>query len=111
LFLFFSNAEGGLGLICACLPVLNVLIAHYKKEYSSQKYYAHGSDMHLGDRSQGSKAAARWETAPNFGDESHLVTYAGTPATDESLHNVDGIRKTVAVEQTVESASNDSGSR
>ncbi|KAJ5117392.1 hypothetical protein N7448_011024 [Penicillium atrosanguineum] len=106
-----GNAEGGVGLICACLPVLNVLLAHYKKEYSSQKYYEQGSDMHLGDRSQGSKAATRWENAPNFGDESHLVTYAGTPATNESIHNVDGIRKTVGVEQTVESASSDSASR
>jgi hypothetical protein len=65
--------------------------------------------MHLGDRSQGSKAASRWGNAPNFGDESHLVSFADTPATDESVHRDDGIRKTVAVSQTVESA--DTGSR
>lgn len=108
-----SNAEGGVGLICACLPVLNVLISHYKKEYSSQKYYNQGSEIQLGDRKSGniSQSASRFGKTPNFGDQndqSHLISFAGAPDASDSIYNDDGIRKTVAVSQTVESADGDS---
>ncbi|GLI75379.1 hypothetical protein PoHVEF18_003633 [Penicillium ochrochloron] len=108
-----GNAEGGVGLICACLPVLNVLISHYKKEYSSQKYYNHGSEIQLGDRKSGniSQSASRFGKTPNFGDQndqSHLISFAGAPDASDSIYNDDGIRKTVAVSQTVESADGDS---
>ncbi|KAJ5982576.1 hypothetical protein N7451_012676 [Penicillium sp. IBT 35674x] len=105
-----GNAEGGMGLICACLPVLNVLIAYYRKNYSSQKYYNQSSELQLADRTNNTNPKAGWQKAPNFGDQSHLISYAGGPEANES-GVFEGIRKTVAVEQTVESASADSGSR
>ncbi|KAJ5949045.1 hypothetical protein N7454_000629 [Penicillium verhagenii] len=105
-----GNAEGGVGLICACLPVCNVLIAYYRKNYSSQKYYNQNSEVQLADRNTGTNSKAAWEKPPNFGDQSHLISYAGGPEANES-GVFEGIRKTVAVEQTVESASADSGSR
>ncbi|KAJ5892609.1 hypothetical protein N7504_009300 [Penicillium tannophilum] len=105
-----GNAEGGMGLICACLPVLNVLINYYRKNYSSQKYYNQSSELQLADRTNNTNPKAGWEKAPNFGDQSHLISYAGGLEANES-GVFDGIRKTVAVEQTVESASADSGSR
>lgn len=105
-----SNAEGGVGLICACLPILNVLFVHYRKNYSSQRYYNQSSDVQLGDRKSGnnSKSATRWEAPPNFGDQSHLISFAGTPDASESTYMENGITKTVAVSQTVESADGDS---
>ncbi|KAJ5903893.1 hypothetical protein N7504_006276 [Penicillium tannophilum] len=106
-----GNAEGGVGLICACLPILNILFTHCRKQYSSQKYYQYGSNVHLGDRSQGSKAAKCWKNAPAFGDESHLVSFASAPTTAESIHNIDGIHKTVAVSQTVHNKGADNNSR
>ncbi|KAJ5225621.1 hypothetical protein N7468_006846 [Penicillium chermesinum] len=98
-----GNAEGGLGLICACLPVLNVLIRHYRKEYASQKYYNQSSEVPLGDRkiASGSRSG---NSGLNFGDQSHLITFAGAPEGNDSLYRENGIRKTVAMEQTVESA-------
>ncbi|OQE20737.1 hypothetical protein PENFLA_c016G10152 [Penicillium flavigenum] len=103
-----GNAEGGVGLICACLPVLNVMFAHYKKQYSSQKYYQNGGSTHpLSDRKSApaSNVATDWDKVTNFGDQSHLISFAGPPEageSGESIHNQDGIRKTVAVSQTVE---------
>ncbi|KAJ5596597.1 hypothetical protein N7450_003055 [Penicillium hetheringtonii] len=105
-----GNAEGGMGLICACLPVLNVLLAHYRKEYSSQKYYNQSSEIQLGERKTGntSKNNSQWDKATNFGDQSHLISFAGAPEATDSIFNEDGIRKTVAVEQTIESRDSDS---
>ncbi|KAJ5168355.1 uncharacterized protein N7482_003949 [Penicillium canariense] len=108
-----GNAEGGIGLICACLPVLNVLYAHYRRAYSSQKYYNQSSDVQLGDRKSGnnSHSAGRFGKTPNFGDQndqSHLISFAGAPDASDSIYNDDGIRKTIAVEQTVESTDSQS---
>lgn len=105
-----SNAEGGVGLICACLPILNVLFVHYRKNYSSQRYYNRSSDVQLGDRKSGnnSTSATLWEPSSKYGDQSHLISFAGTPDASGSTYMVDGIRKTVAVSQTVESADGDS---
>ncbi|KOS42477.1 hypothetical protein ACN38_g6635 [Penicillium nordicum] len=103
-----GNAEGGVGLICACLPVLNVMIAHYRRNYSSQKYYQNGGSSHpLSDRktAPASNAATDWDKVTNFGDQSHLISFAGPPESvdpADSIHNHDGIRKTVAVSQSVE---------
>ncbi|KAJ5679328.1 hypothetical protein N7462_007572 [Penicillium macrosclerotiorum] len=107
-----GNAEGGVGLICACLPILNVLLAHYKKNYSSQKYYNQSSELQLDTRKSlnNSKSGTRWDKSPNFGDQSHLISFAGTPEAADSVYNEDGIRKTVAVEQTVETADSDTHS-
>ncbi|KAJ5597834.1 hypothetical protein N7537_007918 [Penicillium hordei] len=103
-----GNAEGGVGLICACLPVLNVMFVHYKKNYSSQKYYQNGGSSHpLSDRKSApaSNVATDWDKVTNFGDQSHLISFAGPPEggdSADSIHNQDGIRKTVAVSQVVE---------
>ncbi|KAJ5205945.1 hypothetical protein N7491_003431 [Penicillium cf. griseofulvum] len=102
-----GNAEGGVGLICACLPVLNAMFVYYKKNYASQRYYQNGGSTHpLSDRKSApaSNVAADWDKATNFGDQSHLISFAGPPEGDESIYNQDGIRKTVAVSQTVETS-------
>jgi hypothetical protein len=102
-----SNAEGGVGLICACLPILNVMLVYYKKNYASQKYYQNGGSTHpLSDRKSApaSNVATDWDKATNFGDQSHLISFAGPPEGGESIYNQDGIRKTVAVSQTVETS-------
>ncbi|KAJ5544983.1 hypothetical protein N7535_006629 [Penicillium sp. DV-2018c] len=102
-----GNAEGGVGLICACLPVLNVMLAYYKNNYSSNPYYQTGGSTHpLSERKSagGSKIASDWDKVTNnFGDQSHLISYAGAPEPGEAFFNQDGITKTVAVSQTVES--------
>lgn len=100
------NAEGGVGLICACLPVLNSLLAHYQRSYLSQKYYTQSSDAQLGYRKSGnnSRSASRWEPPTPFNDQIHLISFVGTPYATRSAHTEDGIRKTVALEQTVDSA-------
>ncbi|KAJ5972266.1 uncharacterized protein N7479_002184 [Penicillium vulpinum] len=103
-----GNAEGGVGLICACLPVLNVMLAYYMKNYGSQKYYEDGGSTHpLSDRKSApaSNVATDWDKATNFGDQSHLISFAGPPETGKSsIHTQDGIRKTVDVSQTVETS-------
>ncbi|KAF4765366.1 hypothetical protein HAV15_003320 [Penicillium sp. str.  len=99
-----GNAEGGVGLICACLPILNVLLAYHKKKYSSQ-YYQQSDNVALSERKSRaptSKAASEWDKSVAFGDQSHLISFAGTPEAAESVCTEDGIRKTVAVSQTVE---------
>lgn len=102
-----SNAEGGMGLICACLPILNVLRAYYRPTSSpSHNCYPENSHIQLGKRQSGrnSKSAARWQESLSFGDESHLISVATTPDANEneSVRLENGIRKTVAVSQTVE---------
>ena len=108
------NAEAGIGLICACLPVLNVLYAHYRRETSSQRYYDQGSDIQMRARKSGntSHLASHRTNVPDFGsqtDQSHLISFAGAPEVANSIYEEDGIRKTVAMSQTVENAA--SGSR
>ncbi|CAI7645384.1 unnamed protein product [Penicillium glandicola] len=107
------NAEAGVGLICACLPVLNVMLAHYKKTYSSQKYYQNGGSTHpLSERKSapGSNVSPDWDKTTTFGDQSHLISFAGPPEAGESseavesIYNEGGIRRTVAVSQTVETS-------
>ncbi|KAI2794928.1 hypothetical protein POX_a01529 [Penicillium oxalicum] len=109
-----GNAEAGIGLICACLPVLNVLYAHYRRETSSQRYYDQGSDIQMRARKSGNNShlASHRTNVPDFGsqtDQSHLISFAGAPEVANSIYEEDGIRKTVAMSQTVENAA--SGSR
>ncbi|KAJ5974930.1 hypothetical protein N7481_008637 [Penicillium waksmanii] len=35
--LLSDNAEGGLGLICTCIPAINKLISHLKQEYNKKR--------------------------------------------------------------------------
>ncbi|KAB8077919.1 hypothetical protein BDV29DRAFT_167340 [Aspergillus leporis] len=105
-----GNAEGGVGLICACLPTMNILINKLRKagySYGSNKYYQNESSMQLskmknanskGFSAIGSKTS---RTEPDFGsDQSHLISYAGT--VDAGATGETGIHKTVDVSQTVE---------
>ncbi|KAB8199089.1 hypothetical protein BDV34DRAFT_233384 [Aspergillus parasiticus] len=105
-----GNAEGGVGIICACLPTMNILINKLRKagySYGSNKYYRDESSMHLskmkganakGFSTIGSKTS---RTEPEFGtDQSHLISYAGT--VDMNATGDGGIHKTVDVSQTVE---------
>lgn len=67
----------------------------------------------MGDHRSGnnSQSASRIGKMPIFGDQndqSHLISFAGAPDATDSIYNDDGIRKTVAVSQTVESADGDS---
>ncbi|KAF7586493.1 hypothetical protein BBP40_008794 [Aspergillus hancockii] len=104
-----GNAEGGVGLICACLPTMNILINKLRKAgylYSSNKYQ-NESSMQLskmkgangkGFSAIGSKSS---RAEPDFGsDQSHLISYAGT--VDVAGTGEAGIHKTVDVSQTVE---------
>ncbi|KAE8378626.1 hypothetical protein BDV26DRAFT_261238 [Aspergillus bertholletiae] len=105
-----GNAEGGVGLICACLPTMNILINKLRKagyNYSSNKYYQDESTVHLskmkaghskGFSAIGSKTSG---TEPEFGsDQSHLISFAGT--VDMNANSDGRIHKTVDVSQTVE---------
>ncbi|KAJ5641417.1 hypothetical protein N7490_005417, partial [Penicillium lividum] len=98
-----GNAEGGIGLICTCLPVLNLLIAHHCKNLSSNKSYNQSSDIQLGKRRSGTsiKPASEWTKSPAFGDQSHLISYADA-LEHNSPHAEDGIWKTISVLQTIE---------
>ncbi|RHZ55424.1 uncharacterized protein CDV56_107110 [Aspergillus thermomutatus] len=106
-----GNAEGGVGLICACLPTLNILIKKLRTAgYSSNRYYEQDSSVHLsqmkgGNNKRFSKGASKSDTyvdATEFGsDQSHLISYAGA-VDGESRDTAIGIQKTVDVSQTVE---------
>lgn len=104
----YRNAEGGVGLICACLPTLNILINNIRKHgYSSNRYYnQQESSMHLskmkGANSKGFSAiGSKSDRETDFGsDQSHLITYAG--AVDSGASGDTGIYKTVDVQQKVE---------
>ncbi|EAW13275.1 uncharacterized protein ACLA_017220 [Aspergillus clavatus NRRL 1] len=109
-----GNAEGGVGLICACLPTLNILIKKLRTvDYSSNKCYDQEQDSTMqlsrikgsgGKRlsKRGSKSNDTFTDANEFGcDQSHLITYAGTVDMD-SREGEMVIQKTVDVSQTVE---------
>ncbi|KAF7183475.1 hypothetical protein CNMCM7691_003674 [Aspergillus felis] len=106
-----GNAEGGVGLICACLPSLNVLLTRVRKTgYSSNRYAEQDSSMQLGhvkpaNSKRFSMGLSKNETyvdPTEFGcDQSHLISHAG--AVDGESHDAAlGIHKTVDVSQTVE---------
>ncbi|KAE8153390.1 hypothetical protein BDV25DRAFT_149683 [Aspergillus avenaceus] len=107
-----GNAEGGVGLICACLPTLNILLRKLRVlgySYNSNKYYQGESSMHLsnmkGANGKGFSAiGSKLSTADrdtDFGcDQSHLISYAG--AVETGTTHDGGIHKTVDVSQTVE---------
>ncbi|KAA8652848.1 hypothetical protein EYZ11_003305 [Aspergillus tanneri] len=104
-----GNAEGGVGLICACLPTFNVLIRKLRHAaYGSNRYYQQeeSSSVPLSKmKASGSKGFSMGSKREHdFGsDQSHLISYAGTvdlanggDATGIHIH------KTVDVSQTVE---------
>lgn len=101
-----GNAEGGVGLICACLPAMNIVLAKIRKYGSSQnRSYGHQdssvplSKLRLGGSKGVSKASKNDPegTLTDYGnDQSHLISYAG------SVQGGGGIHKTIDVSQTVE---------
>ncbi|KAL2861206.1 uncharacterized protein BJX67DRAFT_313545 [Aspergillus lucknowensis] len=104
-----GNAEGGVGLICACLPSLNIMIRKVRDHsYKSDRYYdQQGSSVQLsrvqGHHSKGlslSRSRREPENREVNSDESHLISHAGRG----------GIQKTVDVLQTVEMVDEEPGS-
>ncbi|PLN86937.1 hypothetical protein BDW42DRAFT_158013 [Aspergillus taichungensis] len=103
-----GNAEGGVGLICACLPTLNILMSKLRKAaYSSGHYYKQDSSVPLSKvkgagKGTFSAVASKHYPEPHeyASDQSHLISYAGAVSTGSAGH--DGIHKTVDVSQTVE---------
>ncbi|KAL3469753.1 hypothetical protein BJX99DRAFT_264889 [Aspergillus californicus] len=110
-----GNAEGGMGLICACLPSLNIIITKVRNHSykSSNRYYEQqASDMQLSRVNGNSKhggismnvSRREPESHELNSDQSHLISFAG--AVDRvgggggGIHGA--IHKTVDVEQTVE---------
>ncbi|KAL2833479.1 hypothetical protein BJY01DRAFT_253529 [Aspergillus pseudoustus] len=95
-----GNAEGGVGLICACLPSLNIIISKVRNHSDKSRYYKQqGSSMQLsrvrGGNTNTAASIGRSRTEPeslegNADDESRLILHAG------------GIHKTVDVSQTIE---------
>ncbi|GFF31136.1 hypothetical protein IFM58399_02786 [Aspergillus lentulus] len=106
-----GNAEGGVGLICACLPSLNILIKRARKNgYSSNRYAEQDSSVQLGHvkpapkkrLSMGFSKSDTYVDPTELGcDQSHLISYAGAVDGD-SRDAALGIHKTVDVSQTVE---------
>ncbi|KAI3054290.1 hypothetical protein CBS147353_11454 [Aspergillus niger] len=100
-----GNAEGGVAMICACLPTINILINKLrKKEYSSQRYYAPESSVNLEKLKGGSKrfspgTSRHVDGTESVSDQSHLITLAGIA--DMAGGGDWGIHKSVDVSQTV----------
>lgn len=106
-----GNAEGGMGLICACLPSLNIVISKVRNHsYKSNGYYENQSaSVPLSRVKGGSKAGvsmnlSRREPEPHEvnSDESHLISYAGAVDRSQTELAHGGIQKTVDVQQTYE---------
>ncbi|RAK99551.1 uncharacterized protein BO80DRAFT_446522 [Aspergillus ibericus CBS 121593] len=106
-----GNAEGGVAMICACLPTVNILINKLrKKEYSSQRYYEPDSSVNLSKLKNSNKrfslgTSRRADGTESACDQSHLITFAGTVDMDTGA-DIGGIHKTVDVSQTVEMVTN-----
>ncbi|KKK26951.1 hypothetical protein ARAM_004352 [Aspergillus rambellii] len=103
-----GNAEGGVGLICACLPSLSIFINKARKHsYNSDQYYEpHSSSVQLsrvkGASNQGvfANMAHHDPEGHEFGsDQSHLMSYTGA---GEGLSGRGVIHKTIDMSQTVE---------
>ncbi|RAL14507.1 uncharacterized protein BO97DRAFT_340434 [Aspergillus homomorphus CBS 101889] len=103
-----GNAEGGVALICACLPTLNILINKLRKKgyYSSERYEPSSSVQLSKMKNGGSKrfslgTSRRADGLESASDQSHLISFAGGPDIACSPET-GGIHKTVDVSQTVE---------
>ncbi|KAL4964939.1 uncharacterized protein BDV14DRAFT_173994 [Aspergillus stella-maris] len=113
-----GNAEGGVGLICACLPSLNIVIAKVRNHsYKSKYYQQQDSTMQLsrvkgtGSKGQSLNMSRREPEGHELNsDENHLISYAGAvdglaqggKERKMAVNGIGGIQKTVDVEQTVE---------
>ncbi|KAL4865003.1 hypothetical protein BDV12DRAFT_156635 [Aspergillus spectabilis] len=115
-----GNAEGGMGLICACLPSINILIRKvrdhsYKsnRDYQEQTSSVQLSRVHGNSKKGLSMSLSRREPEDHEvnSDQSHLISYAGAVDGGRSMGlglglgpkgGIRGIQKTIDVEQTVE---------
>ncbi|OJK01559.1 hypothetical protein ASPACDRAFT_77276 [Aspergillus aculeatus ATCC 16872] len=103
-----GNAEGGVALICACLPTINILVNKLRKKgyYSSDRYEPTSSLQLSKMKNGGSKrfslgTSRRADGLESASDQSHLISFAGGPDVASSVET-GGIHKTVDVSQTVE---------
>ncbi|KAL5339942.1 hypothetical protein BJX70DRAFT_362329 [Aspergillus crustosus] len=111
-----GNAEGGMGLICACLPSLNILIRKMRDHSykSNRDYQEQTSSIQLsrarGNSNKGiSMNLSRRDPEDHEinSDQSYLISHAGAvdgmkSMTKAKTMGVGGIQKTVDVQQTVE---------
>ncbi|KAF7717967.1 Uncharacterized protein PECH_004669 [Penicillium ucsense] len=86
-----GNAEAGIGLVCACLPTVNILISHYRKASSSKRYYSSNSLVQIRARKSPHPAhsASHVSTIHDYEsqtDHSHFTTASG------ALHGIEPIR-------------------
>lgn len=106
-----GNAEAGVGLICACLPTVNLVLSKLRAYGSSanRSYgYNNGSSSvplskmrNFGSKAGASKNEPEGGTIDYGNDQSHLISYAGAVETGTG-GKAPGIQKTVDVSQTVE---------
>ena len=106
----FSNAEIGIGLICACLPATNALIERTRRQYSSKKNLSTPMDQELSRVNRTTNTRNLTTRDPESGsdkdyligfDQTHGVetTIRGetTSSGDSRKYSFDGIIKTVDV--------------
>lgn len=105
-------------MICACLPALNILVSRFGNSNPSSKKQSHGSGYHLSkvrnvDGSWNGPGPAEYQpNHPDFcSDQSGLISNAqgfpnsaqgGSASSFQDAADPDGIRKTVAMSQSVE---------
>lgn len=113
----FSNAEIGIGLICACLPAMNALIERTRRQYSSRKNQSTPLDHELSRVNRTTQKTRNLTTRdPEAGsDKDYLIgfdqaqggvetTIRGETASsgDSRKYSFDGIVKTVDVSHAYE---------
>lgn len=108
-----GNAEAGVGIICCCLPTVNLVLSKLRAYGSSaNRSYGYNNDSNVplskirnfgskGDMSKGNSRRDPEGTVDYGTDQSHLISYAGA-VEREPDSRTPGIHKTVDVSQTVE---------
>lgn len=114
----FSNAEAGIGIICACLPAISALMMSTNAERSSRRREQSGTDQELSKMRFSKKSGNRSQPGDQKleQDEAYLVSHAqGDPEFETSIKgdadshsqrqaypfDGNGILKTVDVSHTV----------
>lgn len=113
-----SNAEAGIGIICACLPAISALLMTTSAERSTRRREHSSTDQELSKMRMSKKSGARSQSDEHkldF-DEAYLVSHAqGDPEIETSIRgdadshsqrqmhafDANGILKTVDVSHTV----------
>lgn len=112
-----------MGLICACLPSLNIVISKVRNHsYKSNNGYYEGQSSSVplsrvkgggGSKAGVSLNQSRREPEPHEinSDESHLISYAGAVDRSQTDFTHGGIHKTIDVQQTFEVVEGDGRGR